>query len=281
MSKICCGKKADGEKCGMKIGKTEVFCRHHLMQKPLSKTCMLLDEDGIECGMMVIENQKCAFHTTAKPCLNHDREEQCEFFTLEGDFCHRCKNNRPSIEKLISESAQRMAEKMINKQGTIVRKRVKPKEVSKLESKEVIVPESLVRPNLTPADSCVICLEEFGDSKKSTIKKLSCGHLFHFDCLSGLNALCCPLCRREIKKGQLPNRIYLAIEENINKAQKSLERHYEAEAIRMQEEINEGLNYGIPEEFMDENHELHDLTEILMEVLTARYRPELVQGRVN
>lgn len=257
MSNFCSGHKESGEQCGMQISKSKVYCRHHENQKYQSKTCMVMNSDGTYCGHSVHSEDKCVFHTTARLCFNHDKEQQCKNMIVIGEFCPVCNHNRPSIDTLIKDSARRMAE-MIYSQGPVVRRRAQPKQISILSKEPLVIPESLLRPSFDEDSSCPICMEDFEDGKKSCVKKLSCGHKFHFDCLSGLNAFTCPICRAEIKKGQIPNRVYESIEKNIAISEQQQEEYNFQLARRIQEDLRDG-----PEA------EMEDLIEVIEEEFPA------------
>lgn len=69
------------------------------------------------------------------------------------------------------------------------------------------------------SDDCSICLEDMCTDNQSLFI-LSCGHMFHTDCLSKALSPCCPLCRKQFTPteashvfynkviGPLSNRLY-------------------------------------------------------------------------
>lgn len=220
--------------------------------------CLVVNNEGVKCKNGSTEDNKCMYHSTARHCLNHNRERQCKNLIILGDYCYQCQNDQPSIETLINESARKMAESIYMKQGTIFRRRESPKEVSVLSKAEIKIPDGLKRPTLDGVESCVICLDCFSDGKKSTIKTLACGHKFHFDCLSGLNTLTCPMCRSEIKKSQIPRRIYESIRDNEIRAAKNLE-DYHTEMARIIQRDLDAANQEIIEEDAIDYQGLDDL----------------------
>lgn len=262
MSNFCLGLKDSGERCGIQIGKKKEYCHHHEKQKYKSESCMVMNSDGTYCGHSVNSEDKCIFHTTARLCFNHDKEQQCKNMIVIGEFCPICNHNRPSVETLIKDSAKRMAE-MIYSQGPVVRRRAQPKQVFMFSKEPLVIPEILVRPSFDDETTCPICIENFEDGKKSSVKKLSCGHKFHFDCLSGLTAFTCPICRAEIRKGQIPNRIYDSILKNIEKAEAQQEEYNFQLARRIQEDLgHHEVDHNLPED-----NDLEEFPEWIDEVV--------------
>lgn len=58
------------------------------------------------------------------------------------------------------------------------------------------------------SEECAVCLSRF--SKGSGVV-LGCQHRFHKKCINGLANLSCPCCRREIKYGEIPDKIFRKI----------------------------------------------------------------------
>ncbi|TYI16899.1 hypothetical protein ES332_A08G286700v1 [Gossypium tomentosum] len=52
------------------------------------------------------------------------------------------------------------------------------------------------------AGNCSVCMESFGKIPDETARRVSCGHVYHHNCITGWllngNGNSCPLCRREI-----------------------------------------------------------------------------------
>jgi hypothetical protein len=53
--------------------------------------------------------------------------------------------------------------------------------------------------HVLPSDTCAVCLESL---KKSNTRALVCGHIFHHDCVAGIESFGllqkCPLCRSDL-----------------------------------------------------------------------------------
>lgn len=47
-------------------------------------------------------------------------------------------------------------------------------------------------------DYCVICLKQFKNTDPRNISTYICGHIFHYNCLSKLKVLGCPICRQRL-----------------------------------------------------------------------------------
>lgn len=63
-------------------------------------------------------------------------------------------------------------------------------------------------------EECAICLCNL---KSNNGHFLSCGHKFHKKCISNLLAFSCPCCRAEIKKDDVPSKVFKKMESNSRK----------------------------------------------------------------
>lgn len=89
---------------------------------------------------------------------------------------------------------------------------------------------------------CCICIEPLLLANRECVK-LSCGHSFHIDCISGLTKLACPLCRKTITLEETSEEVIKSILANEMILQKEREEEDLRELRNYISEMEESVNF--------------------------------------
>ena len=276
MSHRCKGFTLNKTPCKTKVESSGGYCARHKDQDVSQQQCICMVPDGDRCIYSCTVGKFCRFHQDSVLCIgSSDPKINCQNYVVGKQLCRECMLKRPDYYSGINQGSEKLREMLVKKHGPIIQKRGLPKTIHIVKpASEIVVPKSLCNACVLEPESCVICLEDFSESKKSSYRSLTCGHYFHMTCMEGLTSLACPMCRQDIKPNVLPKSVVRKIKQKeAGLAQEAIDEAHEM-ALQISEEINGQLLNGISHTFTEDT--IYQLLTIFLLERLGSENPALI-----
>lgn len=220
MEYFCSSILYNSDRCKNKVEYMGQFCELHSPKVEKKDMCNCELKNGRDCPYEAITNGLCEFHQEIVYCEGKTLLGGiCLRIISSGKYCINCKSQEGIIFDNIKTAADEYRGYLSSKGNPVITKKEPITVDFGFDINMVKIPENLQKVHLLKPPQCCICLDELEDKYRS----LNCGHYFHDDCLSGLFVFSCPVCRREIRKGEIPNWLYLRICSNVEKDKENQE----------------------------------------------------------
>lgn len=215
MSYKCSGVKNNGTGCKNKVDIYGGYCRYHVNQREAIIRCNCMLENGSDCPYPAKSNGFCQFHIDPVQCQGKTSTgSSCLKAIPNGKYCCKCKDQADVITDEVKNSINKTRNFICKDSGPIIPSKKTAVVIKGNFDGDIAlnIPKELQKVDIEKPADCVICLEEFENTKH---RKLTCGHYFHEECLSKTSSLTCPICRKPINENCIPRWISSRIHDNI------------------------------------------------------------------